>query len=484
VTSMPTRWLPCVLGLLLLAGVVQAQAPATVTLTVIHGTFHDQTGQVVTGAAIFAVGARVVITADDPGPGKAFDRWTGDIAGIRDLAATRITYTVPPTDCTLTATFKDSNAVRVACLGDTITTNTHYPRALGTLLSTPYELSRYLAPAYDVREFAVADATIVDSRKPYRTQPACAQALAFQPQIVVIMLGTQDSQRGANYDKIGTFVSEYEKLVGDFTALPSAPKVYVCLPPPIFGESSSGLTNANLEAGVITGIRKVASDLHLPIIDINTPLQAQSQLFFDHAYPTGGAASIIAPAVFTGITGCQPPATLLRAPTTPAGDNLLTNPGAEDGATAWSAAQGTCSIVADPAHGGTHAFQLAGQPGTTLTLSADITAALTAPGPGDYYLQGYTRLVTPVPDDASVTGVLQVMIVDERGQSTLTTIDRMPVGAADWATLRAIKTLSWTGALQSAHLILTSTAPVAFYADDFSLVKYPYAPPANAVAAP
>ena len=74
--------------------------------------------------------------------------------------------------------------IRVACVGDSITQGSGYPNKLQTLLGSNFT----------VRNFGVSGSTVsLNSIKPYMKQTAFRKAEDFDPQIVVIMLGTNDA---------------------------------------------------------------------------------------------------------------------------------------------------------------------------------------------------------------------------------------------------------------------------------------------------
>jgi lysophospholipase L1-like esterase len=150
--------------------------------------------------------------------------------------------------------------VRVACVGDSITHDTNYTDQLG----------RMLGGNYTVGEFGVGRTTVsLDFNKPYIKQSAYQRALSFEPDIVVIMLGTNDAYLSDG--QRSSFVDDYQTLVLPFQDLPSNPEVYVVVPPPAYN-NTMGLPPAVLEDQVIPLISQTATDLNLPLIDATHPL--------------------------------------------------------------------------------------------------------------------------------------------------------------------------------------------------------------------
>ena len=73
--------------------------------------------------------------------------------------------------------------IRVACVGNSITEE-FYPDDLWMLLGANYT----------VGNFGVGGASVsLDSEKPYMNESAFQDAKEFQPNIVIIMLGTKDA---------------------------------------------------------------------------------------------------------------------------------------------------------------------------------------------------------------------------------------------------------------------------------------------------
>ena len=165
----------------------------------------------------------------------------------------------------------------------------------------PTDLEELLGCNYYVREFGVTGSTVVvNSYTPYLYEPRFSAAKLFLPDIVVILLGTNDV-RADNYQSIDEFVADYKKLVGELQALESNPKIYLVKPPPIF-ENELELSNDNLVGGVIPRVEQVANDLGLPLIDAYTPLVGHPEYFVDGVHPNFDGASVIANQVYKALT--------------------------------------------------------------------------------------------------------------------------------------------------------------------------------------
>jgi lysophospholipase L1-like esterase len=180
--------------------------------------------------------------------------------------------------------------VRVACVGDSITSDTKYTEDLASMLGENYT----------VENFGVGRTTVsLEFNKPYMNQPAFQEAQRFNPDIVVIMLGTNDAY--LSQEQRDNFVNDYKTLINSFNSLPSNPKVYIVVPPPVFN-NTMGLPAQVLDNDVIPLVNQTASDLGLPTIDVHTPLLDNPEDFKDGVHPNIGGSQVIASQVFNAIT--------------------------------------------------------------------------------------------------------------------------------------------------------------------------------------
>ena len=181
--------------------------------------------------------------------------------------------------------------VRVACVGDSITGGTEYPADLWMLLGSAN---------YTVGNFGVGGSTAaLDSWNPYINNSAFQEAKEFQPNIVIIMLGTNDANPLIRPNN-GSFVNDYIKLVEEFQVLSSKPNIYLVKPPPIF---SNGTTPSAeyFRDNVIPTIEQVANQTNLPIIDVYSALANYSEFFRDGVHPDEQGAILIANEIYKAI---------------------------------------------------------------------------------------------------------------------------------------------------------------------------------------
>jgi lysophospholipase L1-like esterase len=131
-------------------------------------------------------------------------------------------------------------------------------------------------------------------------QMAFREAKDFAPNIVVIMLGTNDAI--PDVYQHAAFEADYKELISELQALKSKPKIWLTKPPPIFSSLFS-LDNTNLTQGVIPSIERTASERGLPIIDVYGALANHPEKFFeDGIHPNLDGAKAIAAQVKKAIT--------------------------------------------------------------------------------------------------------------------------------------------------------------------------------------
>ena len=193
-----------------------------------------------------------------------------------------------------------SEPIRVACVGDSIT----YGHGIRDREHDTYPglLSAKLGDKYDVRNFGVSGSTtMMGTDMPYMNEQAYKDALAFNPQIVTIKLGTNDS-KPYNWKEKNHFKQDLKTLINSFRDLPAEPQIWLCLPVPAYGQAWS-INDSIIFNGVIPLIREVAQEENLPVVDLNTPLQGKRQYFPDTIHPNEEGQSMIADVILKEVFG-------------------------------------------------------------------------------------------------------------------------------------------------------------------------------------
>lgn len=189
---------------------------------------------------------------------------------------------------------------RVACVGDSIT----FGDALAEpdQQSYPAQLQTMLGDSFEVRNFGRNGRTLLKAgHAPYWREEALAEALAMAPDVVVIMLGTNDSKPD-NWRYAEQFEPDYLALIDTFLHLPAPPEVIVCLPPPVY-QNGFEITEHTLTQEIVPAIRQVAQQRPVILIDLPAVMRQKSTWFVDGVHPTAVGAAEIAQQVAMAIRG-------------------------------------------------------------------------------------------------------------------------------------------------------------------------------------
>jgi acyl-CoA thioesterase I len=181
--------------------------------------------------------------------------------------------------------------IKVACVGDSITfgagikdrVNHSYPAQLGKLLGDKWE----------VKNFGINGRTLLTKGDaPYVNSAPYKAALAFQPDVVIIKLGTNDS-KPQNWSFKNDYIGDYKKLIKSFQALDSKPAIWLCKAVPVFPERW-GISDKVVQNEINPRIATIAKEMKLPIIDLYTPLKKHPEFFPDKVHPNAAGAKVMA----------------------------------------------------------------------------------------------------------------------------------------------------------------------------------------------
>lgn len=195
---------------------------------------------------------------------------------------------------------KGIESLILACIGDSIT------QGVGAKpgQSWPAQAQKTLGKGWQVKNFGLSGTTLMNSGdKPYQKSKHFKDALASSPDIVVIMLGTNDTKPANWKNSEKDFEADYRDLIADFKGLKLPPKIYLCLPPYIAKDGRWGINNDDTKAQIPI-IRRIARDLKLEIIDVYAALEGKDELIPDTVHPNTGGATLIAKAV-TDVLGAK-----------------------------------------------------------------------------------------------------------------------------------------------------------------------------------
>ena len=174
------------------------------------------------------------------------------------------------------------DAVRVACIGNSITDG--HGIDLAPVNGYPALLQQRLGKDYWVKNFGVSGRTLLNhGDEPYMKETAWKDALAFDPDIVIIKLGTNDS-KPQNRKYASEFKQDLQQMITTLcpalaqtakkgkktkNAQPVKPQIYLCTPIPAF-KSSWNINDAIIANEIIPVQQEVAQQYGLQMIDLHT----------------------------------------------------------------------------------------------------------------------------------------------------------------------------------------------------------------------
>ena len=166
--------------------------------------------------------------------------------------------------------------------------------------SYPAQLQELLGASWKVGNFGVSGRTLLKKGDfPYWKEKAYQNALGFKPDLVIIMLGTNDT-KPQNWKHEAEFVADYTELVKSFQQLESKPRVYVCRPCPVPEPGNYGINETNVKEE-IKRLDALAAGMKLGLIDMHAALADKPQLLPDRVHPNTEGAGEMAKAAFMAL---------------------------------------------------------------------------------------------------------------------------------------------------------------------------------------
>lgn len=193
---------------------------------------------------------------------------------------------------------------RISCVGDSITygatirdkSHDSYPAQLGTMLGRKYSVKNFGASGYTLQE---------SCDRPYTSHKRYKKSLDFKPDVVLIMLGTNDT-KPYNWISTEAFQDDYRQLILSYQELPSRPDVILMTPASVFPENFNPAKPYKIRAGVAgeaaKAVRELAKELGLPFIDIHEVTASHPEFFLqDGVHPNELGAKAIARTVYEAL---------------------------------------------------------------------------------------------------------------------------------------------------------------------------------------
>ena len=172
------------------------------------------------------------------------------------------------------------DAVKVACIGDSITDG--HGIDLRDVNGYPAQMQKMLGTGYNVRNFGISARTLMNSGDlPYMNESIWEDALAFNPDVVVIMLGTNDSKEYNRGHIKKDFEGDLKKMLKALKALPSQPKIYLCKPIPAVSDNWT-ISETVIAEEIVPILEKAVKKEKLEgIIDLHAALEGHPEMMLE-----------------------------------------------------------------------------------------------------------------------------------------------------------------------------------------------------------
>ena len=192
--------------------------------------------------------------------------------------------------------------VRIACVGDSTTyghgvsnwPGNNYPKVLQKLLGENYHVNNYGVSSYAVQD---------TSDRPYTSLKNYQQSLAYNADLVVFMMGSNDT-KPENWISRDAFREDLLAILDSY----SDSEIYLCtLPAAFFPEGKTqGVTGHDIQPLVAEEIaqvtREIAVECGYTLIDIHALTEQHPEWFAkDGVHPNNAGAAAIAQAVYEAI---------------------------------------------------------------------------------------------------------------------------------------------------------------------------------------
>ncbi|WP_438495707.1 glycosyl hydrolase 115 family protein [Paenibacillus sp. IHBB 3054] len=206
--------------------------------------------------------------------------------------------------------------IKIATVGDSITFGSDSAGPIKPEDKYPAKLQSLLSGNYEVANFGVSGASMLNkgtdtggAKKGYVHQGKYMESKAFQPDIVIIMLGTNDS-KVLNWDPYkAEYVDDALALIQSYRDLDSHPVVYLATSPTVVpGSNRYGIQADVLHNEIVPLQKQIARIADSSFIDVHDATKnATLDQFPDYVHGNAAGYTWIANAIHAGITADPAP---------------------------------------------------------------------------------------------------------------------------------------------------------------------------------
>ena len=194
--------------------------------------------------------------------------------------------------------------IKISCVGDSLTYGSGVLKTRDTD-AYPAQLQIKMGTDHLVSNFGLRNATASASGDlPYVESEEYQQSLKSKPDIVVLMLGTNDTKT-YNWN-----ASDYEaglkELVESYQQLDTKPTVYLMRSPYCYSLDGSDVAEYDIQPAVVSDelggiVEKVAAETGVEVIDLYQLTEGQDELYTDGIHFNAKGYELIADEVYSNL---------------------------------------------------------------------------------------------------------------------------------------------------------------------------------------
>ena len=162
--------------------------------------------------------------------------------------------------------FAQKATVKVACIGNSITYGAFIANREQNCY--PAQLQAYLGDGFEVRNYGVSGSTLLSKGDyPYIKTGEYIESQNFQPDIVLIKLGTNDT-KPQNWKYKNDFMTDYQRLIDSYKALDSHPRIILLTPVRCFLPEGTPINAEQIEHQIRPMVEELAWKNQLETINL------------------------------------------------------------------------------------------------------------------------------------------------------------------------------------------------------------------------
>ncbi len=195
----------------------------------------------------------------------------------------------------------DDRRIRITCVGDSLTYGSGVLKTRD-VDSYPAKLQSKLGTSHIVSNFGLRNATASSSGDlPYVNSNEYKDSLESNPDVVILMLGTNDTKT-YNWNA-KAYEDGLRELVETYQKLSSKPTVYLMRSPYCYSLDGSDVAEYEIQPSIVNDelgsiINKVADEAVVEVIDLYTVTEGQDELYTDGIHFNAKGYELIADTVY------------------------------------------------------------------------------------------------------------------------------------------------------------------------------------------